>query len=97
MPLGLSMYLERPVDPSMGQIQFNSNIHIDSLMLILILSYLPLVSSLQDFDYIKGIMLMLCVLLVLIISSCLILLPYFFCMYDKLRFPMASSVQVRQK
>lgn len=52
-PLGVSAYLERPVDPSMGQIQFNSNIHIDYLIFIWILSYLQLVSSLQDLKLLK--------------------------------------------
>ena len=63
MHLDLSAYLERPVDPNMDQLQFNSNIQ------IFILPYLPLVSSFQDFDSIKGIMITLCVLLVLLISS----------------------------
>jgi hypothetical protein len=53
MPLGLSTYLETPVDPNMGQLQFDSNIHIDFLIFILILSYLLLVSSLLDFDSIN--------------------------------------------
>jgi len=52
-PLGMSAYLERPVDPSMGQIQFNSNIYIEYLIFILILSYLRLVSSLQDLNPLK--------------------------------------------
>jgi hypothetical protein len=75
MPLGLSAYLERPVDPNMGQLKFDSNIHSDSLIFTLILFYLPLVSSLQDFDSITGIMFLLCVLLVQLISSSLILSP----------------------
>lgn len=75
MPLDLSAYLERPVDPNMGQLKFDPNIHTDSLIFTVISSYRPLVSSLQDFASIKGIILMLCVLLVLLISSSLILPP----------------------
>jgi len=53
MPLGLSAYLERPVNPNTDRLKFDSNIHSDSLIFTSILSYLPVVSSLQDFDSIN--------------------------------------------
>ena len=54
------------------------------LNIILMLSYFPLVSSLHDFDSIKGIVLMLCVLLFYLSLPLWYYHPNFFCMYDKL-------------
>jgi hypothetical protein len=49
-PLGLSVYLGRLVDPNMGQLNPIQIFILTYIIFILILSYLPLVSSPQDFD-----------------------------------------------
>lgn len=86
----------KAVDPSTGQIQFNSNIHIEYLIFILILSYLLLVSSLQDLNLWKT----LCLCYLCYLSYLSLPLWYYhliFCTHDKLRYLVASSVRVRRK